>query len=279
MYPYTFFLGMGMYEICIAVGIVIAMILADRIAVKKGFSVGLQKMLILSTVGAVIIGFIGGILFQAFYDFLETGKFSLQAGMTFYGGFIFGVGGFLLMWLLVSKGFCVQKEAILRTSDVADMAGAIVPFAHAFGRLGCLFAGCCYGNPTDKWYGVNMLMGWDMQGNEVWEKCVPVQLFEAIFLFVLSAVLFFVLIKRNKTEEKRLPVLPLYGMGYAVWRFCIEFARGDDRGDSPISFLTPSQFIAVLLFAVSVVYLAVWLYKKISKKEQIDGKNGGDGNL
>lgn len=279
MYPYTIFLGMGLYEICIAVGIILAMVLADRIAVKKGFSVGLQKMLIISTVGAVVIGFFGAILFQAFYDFLATGKFSLEAGMTFYGGFIFGVGGFLLMWFAVSKGFGVQKEAFSRTRDVADMAGAIVPFAHAFGRLGCLFAGCCHGNLTDKWYGVNTLLGYDAQGNEIWAKVVPVQLFEAVFLFALAAVLFAVLFYCNKTEKKRLPILPLYFIGYAVWRFCIEFARGDDRGSSPVPFLTPSQFIAVILFAAGVVYLGIWLYKKFSKKENENGKNSGVGNL
>ena len=270
MYPYTVFLGMGLYEICIAVGIVLAMLLADRLAIQKSFSVGLQKMLVLSTVGAVVIGFFGAIVFQAFYNFLETGTFSLEAGMTFYGGFIFGVGGFLFMWFLVGKAFGLQQEAKERIRDVADMAGAIVPFAHAFGRLGCLFAGCCHGNPTEKWYGVKTLLWFKDENENVyseWVKVVPVQLFEAIFLFALAAVLLFVLIKRKENEKRPLPILPLYFIGYAVWRFCIEFARGDERGQSPVSFLTPSQFIAVILFAVGVVYLGIWLYKKFKKKE------------
>lgn len=279
MYPNTFFLGMGLYEIFIAIGLLAAILVADRMAIKKGFSIPLQKMLLISTMGAVAIGFVGAILFQAFYNYLETGEFSLHAGMTFYGGFIFGVGGFLLMWLFVSKGFGVQKEAISRTRDVADMAGAVVPLAHAFGRIGCLFAGCCHGNVADKWYGINMLYGWDEKGNEIWVRYVPVQLFEALFLFVLAAGLFFLLAKRNAVDEKRVPTLPLYFVAYAVWRFSIEFARGDERGSSPIPFLTPSQFIAVILFAVGVGYLAIWMYRKRIKKEQSDGKNVGDGSV
>lgn len=280
MYPNTIFLGMGLYEICILLGVVVALILADRIAVKKGFSVALQKMLILSVVGAVVIGFFGAILFQAFYDWLETGEFSLQAGMTFYGGFIFGVGGFLFFWLLVSKAFGVQKEALARTKDVADMAGCIVPLAHGFGRLGCFFAGCCHGNVTEKWYGVKMwvyLANENGEGTWQWAKVVPLQLFEAAVLFALAAVLFAVFIKRNKTGKKRVPVLPLYFIGYAIWRFCIEFARGDERGASPVPFLSPSQFIAVILFAAGVVYLCIWL--KTIKKEIGNGKNYGNGGV
>ena len=281
MYPNTFFLGMGLYEICIAVGVVVAMLLADKIGRLRGFSMALQRMLILSIVSAVAFGFLGAILFQAFYDFLESGEFTLESGMTFYGGFIFGVGGFLLMWLIISKFFGVQKEALSRTKDVADMAGAIVPLAHAFGRLGCFFAGCCHGNLTDKWYGVRMWIC-VQNGDKChfqWANVVPVQLFEAAFLLVLSAVLFKVLWRGDEVPAKRVPILPFYFIAYAVWRFCIEFARGDERGQSPLSFLTPSQFIAVILFAVGVAYLGVWVYKKFRKEEIGDGKNSSNGNL
>ena len=39
-------------------------------------------------------------------------------------------------------------------------------------------------------------------------------------------------------------------MRYAVWRFFIEYLRADDRGATVVSFLSPSQLTAVLLFAV-----------------------------
>ena len=276
MYPKIIFLGMGLYEICIILGVLAVLLLADKFSIKRKFSIGLQKLLIIGAVGAIALGFLGAILFQAVYDWLATGEFSLQAGMTFYGGFIFGVGGFLFVWFVVSKPFGVYDEAVARFKDVADMAGWMVPLAHGFGRLGCLFAGCCHGDVTSAWYGVRMWVF--VQGEWQWAKVVPIQLFEAIALFALSAALFFVYIKRNASEKTRVPVLPLYGFAYGIWRFCIEFARGDDRGSSPIPFLTPSQFSAVILIVASIGYFCIWLYKKTVEVKE-DGKNGSDAGL
>ena len=47
---------------------------------------------------------------------------------------------------------------------------------------------------------------------------------------------------------------------YGVWRFIIEFFRADDRGSTIVSFLSPSQLIAVLMIAGSfgVFYLEKW---------------------
>ncbi|MBQ7375811.1 MAG: prolipoprotein diacylglyceryl transferase, partial [Clostridia bacterium] len=39
---------------------------------------------------------------------------------------------------------------------------------------------------------------------------------------------------------------------YGVWRFVIEYFRSDDRGSTLVSFLSPSQFIAVLMIIGSV---------------------------
>ena len=35
--------------------------------------------------------------------------------------------------------------------------------------------------------------------------------------------------------------------GYGIWRFFIEYLRGDERGASLIKFLSPSQLTAVIL--------------------------------
>ena len=43
MYPDSLFLGLTLYDIFILVGVVAAFLLADRMTVKSGFSVTLQK--------------------------------------------------------------------------------------------------------------------------------------------------------------------------------------------------------------------------------------------
>ena len=133
-----------------------------------------------------------------------------------------------------------------------DIAACCMPLAHAIGRIGCFFAGCCHGAETDAWYGVQM------NTLEGIKTVVPVQLFEASFLFLLSAILLWLFIKK----PNRIPLMPSYCGCYGIWRFCIEFFRGDYRGNSPIEFLSPSQFIALLLLIISIIYFTVWRLKK-----------------
>ncbi len=281
MYPYPIIFGMGLYELLLTAGMLIVLFSADRMGIKRGFSVKLQKLLIVNGVVSVCVGLFGAVLFQAFYDFMATGKFKIdqQTGMTFYGGLIFGVGTFLLVWFFGGKKIGVGEEAKKKFKDIADIASCLIPLAHGFGRLGCLFAGCCHGAETDAWYGVNMLAGRYYNGAgeliEVWTKYVPTQLFEAIFLFMLSGVLFWLYFKRK--DEKRIPLLPIYATAYGIWRFCLEFARADDRGATIIPFLSPSQLVAILMIAAATVYFFVWYKGKlISQKTQLNVKENAE---
>ena len=285
MYPDTIILGMGMYEICVAIAMIAGLVLADRMSIHNRFSIPLQRHLILAIVAAVLLGFLGAVLFQATYDFIDVIRealdkgfsfaqawslgvesFSLRSGMTFYGGFVVGAVTFLLYWFLVGKWTKLGNETVKHFNDLSDMAGCILPLVHGIGRVGCFFAGCCHGAETDAWYGV-------MMGGE---KVVPVQLFEALFLFVLAGVSFYSYFKLRKKVVNFPTLFPCYLIIYGIWRFVIEFARADDRGQTIIPFLTPSQLIAVLLIGTGIVYLIVWytLKKRKTKKESKDGTDG-----
>lgn len=264
MYPYPVLFGkVGLYEICLAVGILTVFFLADKMVVKRGFSIALQRLFIVATFLAVLVGFGGAILFQGVYDFLETGVFKLDntTGMTFYGGFIVGVLVFLLVWFLGAKLFKLEKESKKHFFDVTEIAACLIPLGHGFGRLGCFFVGCCHGFATDAWYGVEM---WTESG---WQKVLPVQLYEAVFLFVLSAVLFVCLFKMKENAKKRVPLLAIYAVAYGVWRFFIEYLRGDNRGETIVSFLSPSQLTALVLMVVGIVYFCVCFFCIGNNKE------------
>lgn len=254
MYPYPVLLGMGLYEILLTAALLLSLFLADKMGVLRGFSVKLQKLLIFAYVVAVFAALFGAVFFQAVYNALKTGEFSLKnAGMTFYGGLIFGVAAFLGVWFGVGHFYC-KGEPKEKFGALADMAACIIPLAHGLGRLGCFTAGCCHGAVTDKWYGV------DMHTREGVQKVVPVQLFEAIFLFALAGVLLWLFFKKFGKENKgRFPLLPIYCIGYGVWRFFIEYARADERGQTLVSFLSPSQLIAVLMVIAGGIYLFIWL--------------------
>ena len=260
MYPDKVFLGMSFYEIFLTLGILAVLLFADRACVKRGFSVALQRGVIIVAFLAVAAGYGSAVLFQSFYHYLETGVFEL-AGATLYGGLIGGAVVFLRLWFFVVGRFCKdKKEPQKRFGDIADVAAVSIPLAHGFGRIGCLFAGCCHGQVKDVWYAVKMRIGGE------WVNAVPIQLFEALFLFALTAALA-VLFFRLK-GDRRLPLLPIYCIVYGVWRFFIEYARADERGETIIPFLSPSQLTAIVLILVGVAYFIVWWLTKKKKRSK-----------
>ena len=70
--------------------------------------------------------------------------------MTFYGGLIGGVSAFLVLFYVHIK----KKNPNIKLLDILIIAPAAVSVVHAFGRIGCFCAGCCYGIETDSWLGV-----------------------------------------------------------------------------------------------------------------------------
>lgn len=261
MYPYPILFGMNLYDILLAVGVIAAFFCCDAMTQKRGFSVALQKLVIVGILVCVVLGYGFAVLFQAVYNFFDTGVFELaeNTGATFYGGLIGGAGAYLLVWFVGGRLFLKDKNAgeeKRRFKDMLDIAACCVPLAHGIGRLGCFFAGCCHGAETDAWYGVEMLT------ESGWRRVVPIQLFEAVFLITLAIILFGLFF----TKPQKLPLMPVYCSGYGVWRFLIEYARADDRGATVISAVTPSQLIAILMILFGVCYLAIFFFNKKQKR-------------
>ncbi|MGN1099922.1 MAG: prolipoprotein diacylglyceryl transferase family protein, partial [Christensenellales bacterium] len=61
--------------------------------------------------------------------------------------------------------------------------------------------------------------------------------------------------------------LPLYFTGYGVFRFLIEFIRGDDRG-SFIPGLSPSQTYCIIMLVVGIVMFLLPVIRSKIKKQQ-----------
>ncbi len=280
MYPYQVIFGMNLYDICLTISVVFTLFMADRMGILRGFSVKLQKVFIFSIIGAIAIGFVGAIFSQAIYDAIETGQFviNVNTGMTFYGGLIFGVLGFLGVWFIAGKKMCQNDEPVQKFGAVADIAACLIPMAHGIGRIGCFFAGCCHGQSTDAWYGILMCVGKDANGNYLpFQRFVPVQLFEALFLFALSISLMWLFFEKFGKENKgRFPLLPIYIVAYGVWRFFIEYFRADDRGATIVPFLSPSQLVAILMVVLGVAYFLLWyFYRRNVPQTQLETASTG----
>lgn len=124
--------------------------------------------------------------------------------------------------------------------------------AHAFGRIGCLSAGCCYGRPTDAPWGIKLfsdLVDETHRGIPLH----PTQLYESSALFILYAGLMYIFKHRKFDGQVGLT----YFMLYPIIRSIIEVFRGDSiRGFVIDGILSTSQFISILVFAGAFAMLS-----------------------
>ena len=261
MYPNELFnifgLSIDLYTICFLVGVIVCLVFTIIAMKKCGYSSTARDTIIIIGIFAILIGLLSAGLFQAFYNLIAGRGFTFE-GMTFIGGLIGGVIAFLGIYFLYVYVINPRlKEKSFFKSDMNKgvwyllrIAPISITIAHGFGRIGCFFAGCCYGKETEAWYGI--------QFPGLHTKVIPTQLFEAIFLFVLSAAMIVLLFVVNFKYN-----MSLYLISYGIWRFVIEYFRGDYRG-SFIPGLSPSQFWSIIMVLLGIVIF--FLYKKFDPR-------------
>lgn len=253
MYPYEIIFGMNFYDIFLALGVVSALVIARLFAEKDKISAKLFNFILLTGCVSIGLGYFSAVFTQAIYNWLGGENFTISTttGATFLGGLTGGVLVYLIGYFLVGHFVFPDKDNIKYFPRLLDFAAVSITCAHGFGRLGCLMVGCCYGKETCAWYGIYHV--------SLDAKVVPLQLFEAMFLFLLCIVL-------AVLAYKHIPgTMAIYMFSYGVWRFIIEMYRDDDRGKTFIEFLTPSQLTSVFLVLGSVFVL--W-YTLIQYKRQ-----------
>jgi phosphatidylglycerol:prolipoprotein diacylglycerol transferase len=167
---------------------------------------------------------------------------------VFYGGLIAAVA--VALWYL--------RRHRMPVWTVTDVFAPGIALGHIVGRLGCLFAGCCFGRPTTMPWGITFHSEFAAQnvGTTLGIPLHPTQLYEAGAEALILAVLLL-------TEKKGRPfpgrTFWTYMLLYGISRFIIEFYRGDSRGaiDFLWMSLSTSQFVSVFIVPVSLVMLFV----------------------
>ena len=271
MYPDPLFkigsLAIDLYTICFIVGVIVCFIFTYLTMKKSGFSPSARDTILLIGIFAIGLGLLFGVLVQSLYDFIAnpSAGFKITGRMTFLGGLIGGVIVYLGLYFLYVYVINPRlKEKSFFKSDMNKGVWELLRFvpisitlAHGFGRIGCFFAGCCGGVETNMWFGVVF------PGHT--EKVVPTQLFEAIFLFLISAAMILLYFRFHFKYN-----MAVYLIGYGVWRFIIEFFRNDERG-ALIPGLTPSQFWSILMVLGGIAFFFLYRYfdKKIEEKKQV----------
>lgn len=252
MYPYLlpelFGKTIIVYDVLLLIGVFTMLFyVAHRLEKSDGYTRNDTNRILLLVIISLLFALLSSYLFDGIYHSIEEGEWSFGT-ITFMGGLIGGV----VMFLLLFKYFYHGENKDLRTIMNTIITGVVI--AHAIGRIGCFCAGCCFGIPTESFLGVIFPHGHAhiTYGDT---PLYPTQLFESFFLFVL----FFTMINWKKLKGYELET---YMLGYGIFRFLIEFIRGDDRGELIAlfsteynTFPTPSQFSSLLLIVVAVVLI------------------------
>jgi len=214
----------------VALGIVLAVYLIERDAIKNN----LPKDAIVDLIFWVIIwGLVGARLFYVLLYpdvYLHSPQDILkiyQGGLVFHGSLIFGsIAAFI--------NFKAKKLPVLKTLDLLML---YLPLAHAFGRIGCFFNGCCYGKVTD--------LAWGIIFPGQIQAVHPTQLYSAFLLLILFWGLFLVRQKQVFAGQ----IFCLYLIFYGLIRFFIEFVR-----DNPIFAWGMSiyQYISLILICAGI---------------------------
>lgn len=256
MYPELFRIGdfpVTSYGIWLAVGMLVALFAASRLAARDGLDKSrIYDLGLWTLVGGLLGSKILMILVEDDVHILSLDF--LRSGGVFYGSLI---GGFLSVVFLVRR----YKLPFWKTADAFAPAVAL---GQAFGRQGCFAAGCCWGDVCTYPFGVHFtdlghqytgvpVVGPDGSDLYLW----PTQMIESLFMLGVFAFLFW-LHRRKKFDGQ---ILIAYGIIYAIFRFSIEFIRDDPRGDlfglTTLTGLSTSQIVSLFVAASAIVFM-IW---------------------
>ncbi len=235
IYSYGFFLILG---------IVVSGILAIQRVRKEGLPVPFERVadLFFYSVLSAVIG--SRILFVLInVDLYRDNPLRIfkiwEGGLVFYGGLILAVG----------VSIVYMRRHRLPVWKLFDLVSPSLALGLFFGRIGCYFAGCCYGKET--------LLPWGViftDPNSLAQLNVslhPTQLYDAanglaIFLFLLW---------KEKRKAFDGQMFFLFLLFYSVIRFFIEMLRGDPRGFLFRDLISTSQGIGIFMAILSVFML------------------------
>jgi phosphatidylglycerol:prolipoprotein diacylglycerol transferase len=166
----------------------------------------------------------------------------LQSGGVFYGGLIVAV--VVAIWYIRRVG--------LPLWTTCDVFAPGIALGHVVGRMGCFFAGCCWGKPTSVPWAITFTDAFAAAnvGTPLHVALHPTQLYEAV---AEALILVALLATEHKGKRFEGRTFWSYMLLYAISRYIIEIYRGDPRG--AVGPLSTSQFISVILAPLAVAML------------------------
>ena len=238
------------YGLFVALGFMTAIWFASRRAKARGAAIQHDEITDLFLV-ILLSSLVGARLLYVIQNFSLFSDHPLDMFKIWNGGLVF-YGGFILA-LVAAMVYVKYKKFDLWPT--ADLLAPAIALGHAVGRLGCLFAGCCYGKTCDLPWAITFsdpdslaLLGIPLH---------PTQLY-AVFS---NLIIFGLLLAMDKKSAFAGRLFWLYILFYGIFRSLIEFFRGDERGEFVLHVISPSQTIGCAMSLVAVGML-LWLSRR-----------------
>ncbi len=175
-----------------------------------------------------------------------------NGGLVFFGGFI----GAMLTSLVY------MKKKKMNAWKILDIAGPTLALGHSVARLGCFFAGCCYGKECHLPWAVTFNNQHSLAPIGI--ALHPTQIYSSINLFIIFCLL--MVISRYKKFDGQL--FWIYILLYGLTRSIVETLRGDPRGNFVFDIFSIAQTIG-LVMSFTAIFMLVFLSKReIPAKEK-----------
>ncbi|WP_457551154.1 prolipoprotein diacylglyceryl transferase [Desulfobacula sp.] len=245
MHPILFHIGsfnLYTYGLFVALGFMTALWVSQKNAQPHGISAQVISdiffvILISALLGARLLYVL--INFDSYKEnWLDIFKI-WNGGLVFFGGFIGAV----------VTAFIYLTMKNLKIWNTADILAPGIALGHAVGRLGCFFAGCCYGKACDLPIAIKFTNP---------DSLAPLNIYlhpTQIYSVFSNLTLFFILLWLQKRKKFDGMVFLIYIMLYSLFRFIVEFFRGDFRGNFIFDFISLSQGIGLIVFLMAFVLL------------------------
>lgn len=212
-----------------------------------------ENLITYGAFGVILGGRVGYVLFYNFDQWLRDPLWLFrvwEGGMSFHGGLI----GVILAMLIYS---CRINRPFLA---VTDFIAPIVPLGLGFGRLGNFIGQELWGRVSDVPWAMVFPKAMDPEGI----ARHPSQLYQA---FLEGLVLFIIVFWFSAKPRPRGAVSGVFLIGYAIFRFSVEFVREPDQGIGfdLLGWMTRGQLLCVPMFLLGLGLL-VYAYAFASKE-------------
>lgn len=286
-----------LFPICIAIGVTLGALFFTKRIKQFNFDKKTIERLIIIICYSGIAFYLGARFFDDLFHYLNGEPWG-KGGITFLGGCLSALIVFGLLF------FFFLKQHRMIFFKVINIVVAAICLGHAFGRIGCFCAGCCYGKVTESPIGVQFPgEGYKYYGNgkyTVYGSPAYVDLFDSY----LEEANYQEAVNANHTETIKYmlndakeyasttKVIPtqlieasfllllffilgniknfqtfIYMIAYGSYRIFAETLRNDNRGATGLN-LSPAQLLSVVMILIGIGLLITYIY--LRKKKQLD---------